>query len=116
MGRGQGDLEQPVERQEPLLAIAHSYLAEEADKIEGLIEGMPSETQESYRSSSKPHAALRAVEELAALLREAWEFPEYPGPGEGLVSTSEDYIEQDAWRERWEEMDERVRRALGEAE
>jgi hypothetical protein len=52
--------------------------------------------------------ALSERDRLLALLVEAWEFPDYPTPGEGLVSTEEDYAEQEAWREKYEVLDERI--------
>ncbi len=57
--------------------------------------------------------ALAALEEIRALLKEAWEFDEYPGPGEGLVSTEDDYPAQESWRARWDALDDRIKLALG---
>lgn len=52
---------------------------------------------------------------LRGLLKEAWEFPEYPGPGEGLVSTEDDHAGQEQWRVDWNALDERVQTQLGVA-
>jgi hypothetical protein len=56
--------------------------------------------------------ALVALDDFSALLQEAWAFPEFPGPGEGLVSTEDDYPAQDEWREKWDALDAKIKAAL----
>lgn len=55
---------------------------------------------------------VKLVEILAGLLKERHDFPDYPGPEEGLVSTEDDHAEQDEWRKEYDALDDRIRRAL----
>lgn len=54
------------------------------------------------------------VADLEALLRRAWDFPDYPSPAEGCVSTTEDVDEQEVWQETRCALDAEIRRALDE--
>ena len=51
-------------------------------------------------------------ERLRALLVERHMFPDYPGPPDGEVSTVETIAEQEAWTEKWNDLDDRIREAL----
>lgn len=59
--------------------------------------------------STRLEEAERALRELRELLKESWEYPNYPGPAEGLFST------QDAWLNEWHRLDVRVQAALAAA-
>lgn len=54
----------------------------------------------------------KAAAELAALLRERHEYPDFPGPGEGLVSDEETWKAQEDWRNKFAAIDERIKAAL----
>ena len=49
---------------------------------------------------------------LRSLLSERHAFPGFPGPGEGLMSTEEDYPAQEAWRKAYLAIDERITAVL----
>lgn len=55
------------------------------------------------------------IKRLRALVKECHEFPDYPTPGEGEVSTEEDYAEQAVWRLAWNDLGKRVATALDSA-
>jgi len=54
----------------------------------------------------------QANDELRALLAERHQFPDYPGPAEGQVSTAEDWDNQHSWREKWNDLNARIGEAL----
>lgn len=67
-----------------------------------------------YKKSALEKAASLAAEVLALreLLRAAWDFPGYPTPGEGLVSTTEDFARQEEWSRDYQMLDARIAAAL----
>lgn len=70
-----------------------------------------------FRAGWDAHAAEHdsKINELRILLRELFEFPDYPGPAEGCVSDESDKAEQHAWRERWESLSKRIEPEIGHA-
>ena len=52
------------------------------------------------------------VTELRELLKEAWHFPDFPSPGEGMVSDADDALEQEEWRKRYGILSEKITVAL----
>ena len=58
---------------------------------------------ETVATASKAREAA-----LRSLLRERHEFPEFPSPEEGLVSTPEVWLLQEQWREAYYSLDDRI--------
>ena len=50
--------------------------------------------------------------ELRSLLREAWEFPERPGPADGDFADETVSREREEWGARWTELNARITAAL----
>lgn len=48
----------------------------------------------------------------AELLKLAWSFPDCPTPGEGLVSTSEDWAAEEGWRAEYDKLDAEIKAFL----
>lgn len=49
---------------------------------------------------------------LKKLLREAWEFPEKPGPANGEMADEEVWSEQEKWLDVWDALDRSIQAAL----
>lgn len=53
---------------------------------------------------------------LRNLLARAWDFPDYPSSGEGLVSTPEVWDEKEKWAERWSNLNKEIQLELPETD
>ena len=52
------------------------------------------------------------LREHKALLKEAWQFPDFPSPGEGMVSEAFDIERHNRWLQEWHELNEKIQKAL----
>ncbi len=93
----------PQEQPIPLLALcdAATKAAHEGQPVWGA-------GRDEYNARLSPEV-VRAVYEA---LRDAWPFPTWPAPEDGCCTTDEDRIAQQQWGERFNAMDERVKRAI----
>ena len=100
--------------------VPYREYAKATDEVLALraeVERLQRENANLQRDVLDEHDANRRVleeaERLRALLRERHEFPDYPGPAEGEVTTVDDWPAQEKWRQEWEALDARIKAATG---
>lgn len=81
------------------------------------------ENEQVYQASAEIQTVIGQIEDentslearlaaLRELLQEAWEFPDFPSPGEGLVSDANDAAKQEDWLRQHSTLNMRIRAAL----
>ena len=101
-----------------LKEIAARWMAEgvtqkdRADAAEARVKELERQIAQVARFGGPLAMANSRLAALRLLLKEAWGFPDYPSPGEGMVSDADDALEQEEWRKRYGILSEKITVAL----